>query len=109
MPTTEPTQPTHVVIAGGGIAALEALMALRDRAEERVRITLVAPEDEFVLKPLTTAEPFSVDHVRRHALADVAASFGAQLVRDAVRGVDANARTVVCASGDEVFYDVLVL
>src|SRR5690349_7201882 len=99
----------HVVIAGGGIAALEALMALHDRAEERVRITLVAPADQFVLKPLQTAEPFSVDHVRRYPLADIAERFGARYVRDAVREVVAQKRIVVCASGEELSYDVLVL
>ena len=40
------TQPTHshVLIVGGGVAALEALMALRDLAGDRVAITLIAPE-----------------------------------------------------------------
>ena len=38
--TTHAAQPMHVAIAGGGLAGLEALMALRDHAEARVRITL---------------------------------------------------------------------
>ena len=34
---------TRVVIAGGGVAALEAALALRELAEERVEIELVGP------------------------------------------------------------------
>ena len=41
------TTPSHVVIAGGGVAALETLMALRDLAGDRVAITLIAPETTF--------------------------------------------------------------
>ncbi len=40
--------PVRVLIAGGGVAALEATLALRTLAEERVAITLVAPESDFV-------------------------------------------------------------
>lgn len=35
---------TRVVIAGAGVAGLEAALALRDLAEERVEIELVGPE-----------------------------------------------------------------
>ena len=37
----------RVLIAGGGIAGLEAMMALRDLAGELVAVTLVAPQPEF--------------------------------------------------------------
>jgi sulfide:quinone oxidoreductase len=36
------------VVAGGGVAGLEALLALRALAGTRVELTLVAPHDEFV-------------------------------------------------------------
>ena len=38
----------HVVIAGGGVAGLEALLALSDLAEGLVEVELVSPADEFV-------------------------------------------------------------
>jgi sulfide:quinone oxidoreductase len=38
----------RVLIAGGGAAGLETMMALRALAGERVDLTLVAPDDEFV-------------------------------------------------------------
>src|SRR4051812_6379807 len=87
-------KPLHVVIAGGGVAALELTMALRDLAEERALITLVAPERDFELKPLRTAEPFSRDHVRRYPLADIARRFTAHVRTAGVARVDADRHVV---------------
>src|SRR3954451_10181612 len=100
---------SHVVIAGGGIAGLEALLALRDLAEDRARITLVSPEADFEIKPMRTAEPFSVDHVRRYDLADICRKRGAEFVQDALASVDPEARTVALAGGETLSYDALVL
>jgi sulfide:quinone oxidoreductase len=104
-----PKTPVRVVIAGGGIAALEAMMALRDLAEERVQITLVSPEREFELKPLRTAEPFARDHVRRYPLAAIAERFDAELRAGSVTRLDAPAYTVGLSDGAEMSYDALVL
>ena len=38
----------RIIIAGGGVAGLEALLALRALAEERVTIDVIAPAREFV-------------------------------------------------------------
>jgi aspartate oxidase len=37
----------QVLIAGGGVAALEAALALRALAEDRVSVELLAPEPQF--------------------------------------------------------------
>jgi sulfide:quinone oxidoreductase len=106
MPFTS-SQP-HVVIAGGGIAAVESALALHDLAGDRIRLTMVAPNREFELRPLSTAEPFSRDHVRRHSLATLAARVGAELVPAAVTAVDPEAHRLT--AGDRtIAYDVLVL
>jgi sulfide:quinone oxidoreductase len=55
-------KPARVLIAGGGVAALEALIALREVAGEPVRVTLLAPEPDFVYRPLAVAEPFCLGH-----------------------------------------------
>src|SRR4051812_33658850 len=104
-----PISPLHVVIAGGGIAAVEATMALRDLAEDRVRITVVAPEPDLELKPLRTAEPFAAGHVQRYSLADLLSNFGAELLCAGLAGVDAERRVVAFDDGDELAYDALVL
>jgi sulfide:quinone oxidoreductase len=105
----DPRTPTHVVIAGGGVAAVELVLALHDLAADRVRITIVAPNPDFVLRPLRTAEPFAVDHVRRHSLAALAQRTGATLVADAVERVDPDRHELLLAGGETIAYDALVM
>jgi sulfide:quinone oxidoreductase len=104
-----PSHQTHVVIAGGGVAAVEFALALHDLAGDRVRMTIVAPQPEFELRPLRTAEPFSRDHVRRHSLADLATQVGAELVADSVAKVHPEEHTVLLAGDRTLSYDALVL
>lgn len=101
--------PGTVVIAGGGVAGLECMMALRDLEGDDLRILLVSPSDEFAYRPLAVAEPFSLGHVRRYPLGPIAADFGAELVRDVVVEVKAGERRAVCRSGATLDYGALVL
>jgi sulfide:quinone oxidoreductase len=105
----EPRSPAEVLIVGGGVAALETLMALRDLAGDRVRVTLVAPDPDFVYRPMAVAEPFGLGEARRYPLRRVAEDFGAGLVQAGVAAVDAPARRIVLRSGDTLRYDTLVL
>mgnify|MGYP001045217145 FL=1 len=70
---------TRVLIAGGGVAALEAALALHSLAADRVSVELVAPESEFVYRPLAVAEPFRVADVRTFPLGRLAEATGATL------------------------------
>jgi sulfide:quinone oxidoreductase len=103
------TKPSQVVIAGGGVAALEALMALRDLAGDRVDVTLIAPETTFTYRPMKVAEPFHKGHAREYGLVEIARDHGARFVRDSVAEVQAEDKLVRCASGAHVPYDHLVL
>ena len=103
------TTPPHVLIAGGGVAALETLIALRDLAGDRVTITLVAPETDFTYRPMTVAQPFSLGHARAYALAGIAEEFQADFIQDSVAEVRADEKIVHCASGRDVAYDHLVV
>jgi len=78
----------HIIIAGGGVAGLEALLALRAMAGERVRLTLVAPDPDFTYKPLATAEPFGLGHAHSVPLTRFAEQARAELVIDAIAGLD---------------------
>ena len=104
-----PAQRLKVVIAGGGVAAVELALALDDLAGERVALTIIAPQPDFHLRPLSTAQPFSIDHVRHHPLRDLAARVSAELITDSVSAVDPMRRAVRLASGGVVQYDALVL
>src|SRR3954454_16584331 len=100
---------SHVVIAGGGVAALETLMALRDLAGDRVEITLIAPERKFTFRPMKVAEPFHLGHAREYELADVARDHGARFVHDSVAEVEPHEKVVRCGTAVHVPYDHLVL
>src|SRR3954452_16439663 len=50
----------RVVIAGGGVAALETLLALRVLGGLRTAITLLAPQPDFLLRAATVGEPFEL-------------------------------------------------
>jgi sulfide:quinone oxidoreductase len=103
------TTPPHVLIAGGGVAALETLIALRDLAGERVAITLLAPDADFTDRPMTVAQPFSLGHARAYGLAGIAEEFGAAFVQESVAEVRADEKRVRCAGGRDVAYDHLVV
>jgi thioredoxin reductase len=51
--------PVRVLIAGGGVAALETLLALRDLAGERVSTTLLAPQPTFTSNAMSVARLFA--------------------------------------------------
>ena len=61
-------EPFNVVIVGGGVAGLEAALALRDLGGERIATTMVAPNPEFVYRPMTVREPFGYAVARRYPL-----------------------------------------
>jgi sulfide:quinone oxidoreductase len=97
-----------VVIAGGGVAGLEALFALRALAGDRVQPTLVTPEEDCVYRPLAVAEPFSAGRARRTPLSEAVRDAAAGHVAAAVESVDPQAKVVRTSDGP-LEYDALVL
>jgi sulfide:quinone oxidoreductase len=100
---------TRVVIVGGGVAGLEALLALHDLAAGRVETTLVAPEPDFLYKPLLVEEPFDLAPAERHELAPLLEEVGARFVLGAVKAVEGNAQVVDLEDGAKLEYDRLIL
>jgi sulfide:quinone oxidoreductase len=98
----------HVVIAGGGPAAIEAALAVQRLAGAFARVTLLSPSDAFVYRPQSVAEPFGTDPPQRFSIPAIAADRGFALVHAAVRGVDPAAHTID-ADGELIPYDALVL
>jgi sulfide:quinone oxidoreductase len=107
--TADLTNRAEVVIAGGGVVALEALIALDDLAPRRVHVTLVAPGPDFVYRPLKIAEPFCLERRTRLPLARAASDFGASYVADTVESVDAAAGELRCGSGRVLPFDSLIV
>jgi sulfide:quinone oxidoreductase len=85
----------NTVIAGGGVAGLEALLGLRKIAGNRVGITLIAPDPDFSYRPMAVAEPFALGRAHRVPLRDLAEAAGAELVgRGSRRSTTPRARYV---------------
>jgi sulfide:quinone oxidoreductase len=103
------TTRTRVVIVGGGVAGLEALLALRHLAADLVDVTVIAPEDDFVYRPLAVGEPFALGHAIRHSLRDFTREVSARLLKDGVVEVDADGRAVVTSGGRRVPFDALLV
>lgn len=99
----------RVVIAGGGIAAVEGLLRLRRLVGDQLDVTIVAPEDELRYRPLAVQEPFGGRGARRYRLWPIANHAGASLVKDAVERVDPDGQVVHTAGGQALPYDALLL
>jgi sulfide:quinone oxidoreductase len=99
----------QVVIAGGGVAALEGLLALNHMAPGRVDISLVAPLEEFAYRPLSVGEPFEQVAARRFSLWDIARDQGASFHRARLEAIDPDRRAIQTSSGKELRYDALLI
>jgi sulfide:quinone oxidoreductase len=98
-----------VVIAGGGVAALEAALTLRELGEERVSVEVLAPEPSFWYRPVAVAEPFGLGEVRHFDLGRLVEGIGAFVTLGALAGVDVDRREAHTASGATLTYDALLL
>jgi sulfide:quinone oxidoreductase len=103
------TDRLEVLIAGGGVAGLEAAFALREFAGDRVALTILSPTDEFVYRPMAVAEPFTSGSAEHYPLATLTEAAGATLVKDALVQVDVTNQQVLTKGGAEISYDALVI
>jgi sulfide:quinone oxidoreductase len=104
-----PRSALRVLIAGGGVAALEAALALRHLADARVDIELLAPEPHFWYRPLAVVEPFGIGHLHAVELTELGRACGARFTLDALASVDPDRHVVRTAAGAELEYDVLLV
>jgi sulfide:quinone oxidoreductase len=107
--TKRAPEPFRVVIAGGGVAALEALLALRRLAGDRVSIMLLSAEPQFWYRPLAVAEPFGQAEVHGLDLGAVADEYDARLVIGSLSAVDAETHIARTSSGAQFEYDALLI
>jgi sulfide:quinone oxidoreductase len=99
----------RVVIAGGGVAAVEALLALRHLVGRQLAIELLAPERALEYRPPSVASAFGFGAPEPLDLDAVAAEMGARVRRAALTGVDRDRGVARLDRGDEVPYDRLIV
>jgi sulfide:quinone oxidoreductase len=101
--------PTKVTIVGGGVAALEALIALRGQAEERVALELITPTAQWAYRPLAVAEPFGLGEVKTYDLVQIARDHGAALHLAGIQSVNPDRHSLTTWDGRELPYEILVV
>ena len=79
---------TRVVIAGSGVAAVEAVLALRALAGRGFEIDLLAPEHALVDRPASVTTPFGLGAPPPLDLHELAARYAVRLVEGELAGVD---------------------
>ena len=99
----------HVVIAGGGVGALEGLLAVQAAGAERVRVTLVCAGRFLTYRALSVQEPFGAPPAAHIRWAEIARDRGVDLVADFVTAIDADHRLVETRDGPPLSYDSLLL
>ena len=108
--TASEARPPRLLIAGGGVAALEACLCLRARAAApELAIDLLTPDAVFSYRPLTVAEPFGGAQPWRIALECFAAEQALTLIQDTLAAVDPAEATVVTGAGVRAGYDRLLV
>jgi sulfide:quinone oxidoreductase len=100
---------SRVLIAGAGVAGLEAALALHAWADELVTVELIAPEQDFAYKPLAVAEPFGLGDTRRFPLRPLVEAAGSSLRAGSVVAVDPELMLVSLDDGETLPYDALLL
>ena len=104
------THHPRVVIAGGGVAALEACLALRERLSAAdLDITLLSPGQRFDYRPLSVLQPFRGISRWSVALSTFAADQDVTVVNDALTAIAPHARVAVTGAGDEIPYDAVLV
>ncbi|MFN8162131.1 MAG: FAD-dependent oxidoreductase, partial [Solirubrobacterales bacterium] len=99
----------RVLIAGGGIAGLEALLCLRELAGPLTEVELVSPDPDFHYRPLAVAGPFGLSEGSSLRLDQFASEHGAAYRRDSLAEVDTRERFLLTGAGERLGYDALLL
>lgn len=102
-------RPPRVLIAGGGVAALEAALALRDLAGDRIEVELSSPRAEFVYRPFAVGEPYGTGRILRFDLDSLVERIGASFRLGGVFSVDLEASLATTRDGEQIGFDYLIL
>jgi sulfide:quinone oxidoreductase len=99
----------RVLIAGGGIAGIEAALALRDLAGGRVTVEMRDPRREFAFRPFAVGEPYGAARVFRYEMAALAERCGASFHADGIVAVEPERRLAITRDGERLAYDHLLV
>jgi sulfide:quinone oxidoreductase len=98
-----------VVIAGGGVAALEVALALDDLVGDRAEVTICSPRPNFVYRPYAVGVPYGISQVATYDLGRLAEAAGARYRSDSIASVDRENRLAVTHDGESIPYGDLIV
>ena len=99
----------HVVIAGGGVGALEALLALQSHTGTRLRISVLCATHSLTYRALSVAEPFGAEPARRFEWEQITRDRDVRWIRDVLTRVRPAERELDGRDGPPVRYNALLL
>lgn len=99
----------RVVVGGGGIAAAEGVLRMRRLVGDTVDITIIAPNEELVYRPLAVKEPFAAGGVRRYPLRRLASHTDAELLQDSLERVELDGQVAHTTGGRAFEWDALLV
>jgi sulfide:quinone oxidoreductase len=99
----------RVLIAGSGVAAVEAVLALRHLAGRGFEMELLAPSHALEHRPASVAAPFGLAAPAPLDLHDLARHYAVELVTGELASVDVGSRTAHLVSGEAREYDHLLV
>jgi sulfide:quinone oxidoreductase len=101
--------PVRIAIAGGGVAGLESLIALRTLAGDRAELELISPERTFAWRSLMVAAAFGAGAGPNIEVAELAHAVGATVTTDTISEVHPSLGSLTLASGGQRAFDALVV
>ena len=99
----------RVLVAGGGVAAIETLLALRRLAGRHVQVTLLAPHPDFAPRAATVAAPFGLGAPAGIPLATIQQRLGTTMRRGVLTAVKPEGRVAFADVRGALSYDTLVV
>jgi sulfide:quinone oxidoreductase len=110
-PETPSTTATkfRAVIAGAGAAGLEAMLALREFAGDRVDITLIADREEWLYRAPSVYEAFGGSGALKVPIAPIAEEAGATVKRGRIAAVLPAENALVLEGGERMPYDAILV
>jgi sulfide:quinone oxidoreductase len=99
----------RVLVAGAGVAGLEAALALWDLAGDRVDVALHDPSREFAYRPFGIGEPYGTTRAFRYDLRSLSELCGASLDASAIAAIEPERRIAITRDGERVLYDHLIV
>jgi sulfide:quinone oxidoreductase len=106
---SHPGQKQKVLIVGSGVAGLEAALALRALAGERVQVEMRDPRREFVYRPFAVGKPYGAAQIFRYGLDRLAERCGARFRTGGIVSVDPQRRFALGRDGERTHFDHLVV